>query len=96
MDLLFLQEENISDLELRVDWLSSKDYDVFFCKAEYASVSHWVEGRQVRFQESPGNIGLVSIVLLLKEVCRECGAVLLGGGPQACLVLAVSVFEFFR
>ena len=29
MDLLCLQEENISDLELRVDWLGSKDIMYF-------------------------------------------------------------------
>ena len=37
----------------------------------------------------------MAIVILLKEVCQECGAVRLGWGLQACLVLAVAIFEIF-
>ena len=87
----FWLQENISDLELRVDWLGSKDIIYFSVRQ---SMQPFTLGRR-QAGLFPGNIGLVSIVLLLEEVCRECGAVLLGGGPQACLVLAVSIFEFF-
>ena len=94
-DLLCLQEVNISDLELRVDWLGSKDIMYFSVRQ---SMYPFLTGLKAAgsFSRTSRKYWYCGHCYLLKEVCQECGAVRLGGGLQACLVLAVSISENFR
>ena len=48
-DLLCLQDEKISDLEFRVDWLGLNDIIYFSVRQSLHAFLQWVEGWYVRF-----------------------------------------------